>query len=99
MSEMQAPMVVRRGEAFTIEIPSAPTTGYRWEVTALPELFTLQHSSFRAPDDAQPGDGGVQVFEFIAVLAGSDAIGLACRRPWEVDAVEQKSVLVEVLSP
>ena len=99
MSDGQQPMVVREGETFTIDIPSAPATGYRWEVTSLPNRFTLRHSEFRAKEGGQPGDGGVQIFEFTALVAGTEVIGFACRRPWEADAVERKSVPVEVRAP
>jgi inhibitor of cysteine peptidase len=95
MSESE-PLVADRGKPFTIEVPSAPTTGYKWQLSDLPSAVQLQDSEFRPKANAAIGDGGTQVFHLTASEPGLYRIDLVCKRPWESDPVERKSLHVEV---
>lgn len=81
---------------FTIEIPSNPTTGYRWQVAALPGSVEVLDSSFRAKPEARPGDGGTAVFRLVATEPGDYAVELVLGRAWESAPVERRTVLVQV---
>jgi len=90
------PLEADRGKPFTIEIPSAPTTGYKWQIQELPEAVELRASEFRVKPNAEIGDSGTQIFHLAVSQPGLYRIDLICKRPWESDPVEHKSVYVRV---
>jgi predicted secreted protein len=58
------------GMAFEVRLASAPTTGYGWEISALPMGIELLGSDFEVPADAAVGDGGVRIFRLEATHPG-----------------------------
>jgi predicted secreted protein len=83
------------GEAFTIELPSSPTTGYRWEPSELADDVELLDEQFDVPADAQPGDSAVQRFRLVARRAGHLTLTFALKRSWEQQGVEQRHIEVD----
>ncbi len=84
------------GEAFTIELPSSPTTGYRWEGPQASGDIELLDQQFDVPFDAQPGDSGMQSFRLVARTAGRLTLTFTLKRSWEPEGVDQRVVEVDV---
>lgn len=85
---------VRLGADFGIDLPSTPTTGYRWQPVDLPGVQLLD-SGF-APAGTAPGEGGTQYFRLRAVEPGRHTLTFELRRPWESDPAGTKVVEIEV---
>ena len=83
------------GMAFTIEIPSTPTTGYRW-VAVPTEGVELVDDQLDVPTGGQPGDGGVHRFRFIARSTGRKALVFNLARPWESEPISRYTIDVTV---
>jgi inhibitor of cysteine peptidase len=75
---------LRRGDRLSISLGGNPTTGYSWQVAAVDErvLAPAGEPGYRASSPAI-GGGGSFTFGFQAVAAGSTALRLVYRRPWE----------------
>jgi predicted secreted protein len=89
---------VAPGEEFTVTRTSAPSTGYVWEVRALPDSIELMGSAYEKPagDGGRPGDPAVQVFRFRALKSGDYHITFSLRRKWEKEAIESETVDVHI---
>lgn len=91
------PIVVCLDQDFTVELESAPTTGYTWSVSLRAEGLRFLGSDFAEPGQAtQPGDSRVQVFRFKALGRGDHVISFQLKREWETHAVESRAVTVRV---
>lgn len=79
------PIVVEKGEEFTIALESNPTTGYRWMLQKeLDEkIITLQKTEFEEPESNLLGAPGEERWTFKAVGLGRTTIELKYARPWE----------------
>jgi inhibitor of cysteine peptidase len=67
------------GQELIVTLPSNPSTGYRWQVTAgdatvLAQAGEAQYASEGIP---RPGSGGTETFRFRAVAAGSTMLRLS----------------------
>lgn len=83
------------GARFTVQLGSTPTTGYVWEVDALPKGVELLGSDFAAlPGEVRPGDSTTQVFQLRAVERGEHAVTFALGRGWQRTAIETRTVKV-----
>jgi inhibitor of cysteine peptidase len=91
--QSQTAVKVRRGDAFVIELPSAPTTGAAWQLTG--GGLKLESESFVAESDRM-GAGGMQEFTFQATQAGSHSLNFQYGRPWEKSAASTHDVIVTV---
>jgi predicted secreted protein len=80
---------------FDVELGSAPTTGYAWELRSLPEGVELLGSDFSLPADAAPGDGGVQVFHVRTTRPGHFELPFVLKRRWESEGIEARVIEVE----
>ena len=84
------------GEPFAVDLPSSPTTGYRWEgPEADDDLELLDHGYAVAPD-AQPGDSGRQRFDLMARRPGHYTLVFTLKRSWESEGVDRHVVEVDV---
>ena len=86
----------RVGEPFTIELPSSPTTGYRWEGPQASGDVELLDERFDVPFDAQPGDPSVQRFQLVARTVGRLTLTFTLKRSWESEGVDTRVVEVDV---
>ena len=69
-----------------VQLPSNPTTGYRWQVVKSEPAFLQPGSrqgSFEADPGAGLGAGGRQTFTYRAIRPGSARLILQYGRPWE----------------
>lgn len=74
------------GDVLKIRLPSNPTTGYLWQVTALPSLLSQSgEPKHIASDRRYVGGGGVTTFTFRASARQGGILELAYRRPWETN--------------
>ena len=77
---------VRRGAKITVELKENPTTGYRWTISSIDEVFLEpEGDEFLPPDQATPGAGGLHRFFFCAKGAGSTALTMISKRAWQRD--------------
>jgi predicted secreted protein len=92
------PIVVQRGQFFTIALDSNPTTGYSWHLdpTPSPEVVVLVTSRFQPPTQARPGAGGTQVMTFHATGSGQATLSLDYTRPWERTTPPARTVQFQV---
>jgi inhibitor of cysteine peptidase len=85
-------------QALFVRLPSNPTTGYSWTLTANPAPLALIKSDF-APDAAKNGvmgAGGTQILQFAAKDTGTATISLGYRRPWEKDTPPARTFTVTI---
>ena len=81
-----ASVEVQRGAKVTIELNENPTTGYRWTISSIDEVFLEpKGDEFLPPDQTTPGAGGLRRFFFRAKSAGSTALSLINKRAWQRD--------------
>ena len=75
---------VQCGATITIELTENPTTGYRWTISSVDEVFLEpEGDEFRLPDQTTPGS--LRKFFFRAKSAGSTALTLINKRAWQRD--------------
>ena len=82
-----------------VRLASNPTTGYGWNLAGDPAPLELVKSDFARDPQARnmAGAGGTQTLQFVAPAAGSAALKLEYRRPWEKDVPAAKSFKVTVV--
>jgi inhibitor of cysteine peptidase len=74
---------VQIGDEVLVDLEENPSTGYAWALTSMiPGALEFQNSSF-SPGEGGIGSGGRRSFVFRASAAGSTALELQLRRPWE----------------
>ncbi len=92
------------GQTLTISLPSDPSTGYRWQVTAEPDArnlivlvsgFDSTPSKAPAPSAAKPdtprtSNAGRAWWKLRATGEGSTSFGLRYVRPWEPETNAQE---------
>ncbi len=90
---------VAKGGTLLVRLTSNPTTGYEWVVTGNPATLELLKSDFARDPEAKNmvGAGGTQTLQFAATAAGSAALKLEYRRPWEKDVAAAKTFRVTVV--
>ncbi|MSM40752.1 MAG: hypothetical protein GJT30_14140 [Geobacter sp.] len=72
------------GEVVSITLGGNPTTGYAWELTEVDRaVLAPDPEPAYVADSALSGAGGKYTFRFSARAAGSTAVQLVYRRPWE----------------
>lgn len=85
------PIVVEKGEEFTVVLESNPTTGYRWML--LKELdekiITLQKMEYEEPKTDLLGAPGEERWTFKAEGLGRTTIELKYARPWEEEGEKE----------
>ena len=92
---------VRRGAKITIELNENPTTGYRWMISSIDEVFLVPAGDDFVPSDQKsPGAGGLRRFFFRAKSAGSTELTWINKRAWQRDdqAVGTFNLTIRILS-
>ena len=84
------------GEVVSIDLPSSPSTGYRWDLEQLPDGIELVDHTTTPPAPDEVGGGGVQHFLVRADRPGTFPLGFVLKRPWEPDAAETTIITVQV---
>lgn len=88
---------VREGDALWVELPEAPSSGYRWQPAAVPEGLSLVRDEYRAPSEAPAlGGRGTHRFLFRVDAAGERQMRLEMRRPWQREAVPAEEHRVRI---
>lgn len=82
------PIVVEKGEEFTIALESNPSTGYRWRLGGeLDEkVVTLQKVEYEEPGAERLGQPGEEKWTFKAQGLGRAEIVMTYARPWKEGA-------------
>ena len=96
-----AKVQVERGAKITIELKENPTTGYRWTISSIDEVFLLpEGDEFLPPKQKSLGAGGLRRFFFRAKGAGSTKLTLINKRAWQRDdqAVGALNLAIRILS-
>ena len=93
------PLVLHEGQDFNLNLPSNPTTGFRWMMreTAAPQLKLLGPEVYSTPEEAGVvGSAGVSTWRFRAVSRGEAKLVLDYRRPWENGVAAAKSFVCKI---
>lgn len=81
-----ASVEVHCGAKITTELKENPTTGYRWTISSIDEVFMQpEGDEFLPPDQTTPGAGGLRRFFFHAKSEGSTTLTLINKRAWQRD--------------
>ena len=95
-----ATITLKRKQELIVALDANPTTGYRWtakqNVAGLLEAVGEPSFAARPGDSRLVGAGGVTTFRFRAVDAGSTALVLTYRRPWEANLPPAKTLRYEI---
>jgi inhibitor of cysteine peptidase len=79
-------VAVQGGARITIRLKENPTTGYRWTISSVDEVFLQpEGDEFLPPDQTTPGAGGLRRFFFRAKGEGSTTLTLINKRAWQRD--------------
>ena len=97
----QCPVELTNGQNLILNLPSNPSTGYRWAVqdSAGGVLKALGPEVYRNPEDAGiVGAAGVSTWRFQAFAAGTGRLRLTYQQPWapEVPPVETFDCAISV---
>ena len=77
---------VPRGSKVTVELEENPTTGYRWIVNGIDEIFLVpEGDAFLTGDQMGVGAGGVRRFFFRAKGTGCTSLSLINKRVQQSD--------------
>ena len=75
---------VSLGSKVTIELSENPTTGYRWKIETIDEVFLVpEGDAFLTGNQIGLGAGGVRRFYFRAKGIGCTSVSLGNRRSWQ----------------
>ncbi|MBC3347535.1 MULTISPECIES: protease inhibitor I42 family protein [Pseudomonas] len=97
----QCPVQLTNGQNLILNLPSNPSTGYRWAIqdSAGGVLKALGPEVYRNPEDAGiVGAAGVSTWRFQAFTAGTGRLRLTYQQPWapEVPPVETFDCAISV---
>ena len=87
------------GQKLIVQLPSNPTTGYRWSVVGSPAPLEFVKSDYTTDPQAasRPGAGGTQTLQFTAKSAGKAELKLGYTRTWEKDVPPVKTFSVTIV--
>lgn len=92
LSDSGSAITLQVGDTFEVVLDSNPTTGYGWVVSEQPDGVTVRSDDYSPPDTSLVGAGGVEVFVFDAVAAGSGTLRLDYVRSFDDPAVPADTV-------
>ncbi|MGE0828463.1 MAG: protease inhibitor I42 family protein [Hyphomonadaceae bacterium] len=92
---------VNVGQTFAVALVGVPTAGYVWQVKERPAFLEAagEASGNTSAAQSQPGFAGGshwEVFNFRATQAGSGALTLEQRRPWETNEPPAQTFAVTI---
>lgn len=90
------------GETISLTLAGNPTTGFAWELAEIDRaVLAPGPGPAFAADSSLTGAGGTFTFRLAALKAGSSAVKLSYRRPWEtgVPPLRRVEFTVTVLPP
>jgi inhibitor of cysteine peptidase len=89
------------GQTFVVELPSNPTTGYRWNYRLAGGNVVEQIGEPFFQVGAAPvgtiGNGGTEYFTFRATQLGRQSLRMEYERSWEKDVAPAKIVNYEII--
>ena len=87
------------GQKMLVQLPSNPTTGYRWSVLGNPAPLKFVKSDYATDPRAagRIGTEGVQTLRFTAKSSGKVELKLGYIRPWEKDVPAAKTFSVTLV--
>ena len=93
-------LVLQPGQPLEVRLPGNPSTGFRWEHRPGTQGVLRQDGEPRFERaDAAPGAvgaGGTEVFRFVPVAPGLQALSFAYRRAWEKEVLPARTLDLEV---
>lgn len=86
------------GEQFDFVLQSNATTGFQWRLDAPESELTIKKikNEYHEPNTGAIGAGGTEHWIFEGVRAGTTTVRLSYIRPWEPNAVPDKTVSLTV---
>ena len=89
---------VKKGQALNIVLEGNPTTGYIWQVAKIDNAVLKQNGDYEFKADSNlTGAGGKLTFHFETVAAGTTALQLEYKRPWETGSKPEKTFDVTIV--
>jgi inhibitor of cysteine peptidase len=89
------------GQVFVVELPSNPTTGFRWNYQQDGEPVVEQvgePSYLLGPSPVgMMGGGGTETWTFRATKEGRETLRLEYARPWEKDAAPVQTIVFKLV--
>ncbi|UYZ84591.1 protease inhibitor I42 family protein [Entomomonas sp. E2T0] len=87
-------------QELVVNLPSNPTTGYRWSLVNQPHFLKVVEDDNYQQDktDGEPrvGVGGQSLWIFRAEAIGSDQLDLIYHRPWEKEQAPAKQLSCKI---
>ena len=76
LTDPTRPLAAKAGQSFDIVLPANSSTGYRWQITGVPEASLVQSTgqNYISEQPVMPGSGGMEVFTFSALAPGETEI-------------------------
>lgn len=93
-AQSDCPLTLDRGQRLVLNLPSNPSSGFRWELNQGAEnvLRSLGPEVYTHPEDAgMVGSAGRSTWRFEAYQSGEDELLLQYRRPWEQGVAPAKT--------
>lgn len=89
---------VHPGDTFMISLEENPTTGYSWTCEIEGSAIVLAYDDYKPSKEKEGlvGTGGLHSFTFRAINEGFSKVTFRYKRPWEEDAIETKSAIINV---
>lgn len=97
--QSDCPIELDNGQTLIINLPSNPTTGFRWIVVkAAPGVLkSLGPEVYTNPEDAgMVGSGGKSTWRFRAWQAGQATLLIQYQRPWEQGVAPAKTFACQI---
>lgn len=93
-------ITVNAGIEFIIKLESNITTGFKWDLSNVPDPGIIQKisSEYINPVNQMPGTGSYELWKFKAIKKGNTDIKMKYFRSWEKDVPPAKeiSILVKI---
>lgn len=87
---------IKVNESFVITLKSNPTTGYSWNADFDENFLSLVLQEYVPDNENLVGSGGVEKFTFTGLEAGTTAITMNYKRPWEEESIETQIFTVNI---
>ncbi|MEV6583640.1 protease inhibitor I42 family protein [Streptomyces sp. NPDC051582] len=96
-SDSDRSVTLRVGQSTDVTVDENPSTGYLWQITALPASLRLKSSTYKPSSSSpMPGSGGTHTFRFTAAQRGTGDLKFALRRLRESATAPAQTLTVKV---